>query len=67
MEVGGAHAWWKKTVSIVSFEDSQLLFQFLTPHASDMLDPRNVVPYYEMKHYPTNNFGHLEPRTPVDS
>ena len=28
-----------KTVSIVGFEDSQLLFQFLTPHASDMFGP----------------------------
>ena len=36
-----------KTRSLVSFANSQLLFQFLTPHASDMLDPRNVVPYYK--------------------
>ena len=37
----------EKTVSVVSFANSQLLLQFLTPHTSDMLDPRNVVPYYE--------------------
>ena len=34
-----------KTATVHSFTNSQLLFQFLTPHASDMLDPRNVVPY----------------------
>ena len=36
-----------KTVEVERFANSQLLFQFLTPHASDMLDPRNVVPFYE--------------------
>ncbi len=30
------------------YEDSQLLFQCRTTHDSDMLDPRNVVPYYEI-------------------
>ena len=44
-----------KSVSVVGFLDSQLLFQFLTPHASDMLDPRNVVPYYEMPIFRTTN------------
>ncbi|MFM7990045.1 MAG: phage major capsid domain-containing protein, partial [Candidatus Fonsibacter sp.] len=37
----------EKTATVVEFNNSRLLFQFLTPHASDMLDPRNVVPYYE--------------------
>ena len=41
----------KKNASIVSFADSQLLFQFLTPHASDMLDPRSVVPFYDLPVY----------------
>ena len=42
-----------KTVSGMGFTNSQLLFQFLTPHASDMLDPRNVVPYYEVPIFKT--------------
>jgi hypothetical protein len=37
-----------KTASVVSFTNSQLLFQFMTPHPSDRLEPRNVVPFYEM-------------------
>ena len=45
----------EKSVSVVGFLDSQLLLQFLTPHASDMLDPRNVVPYYEMPIFRTTN------------
>ena len=36
------------TATVESFQNSRLLFQFITPHASDMLDPRNVVPYYEV-------------------
>jgi hypothetical protein len=31
----------------------QLLFQLLTPHASDLLPARNVVPYYELPRYIT--------------
>jgi len=63
MNGGNANrAWWSstdmiKTATVVSYEDSQLLFQFLTPHASDMLDPRNVVPYYEIPVYNTNMFS----------
>ena len=34
-----------KNVTIDSFADSTLLFQFLTPHPSDLLEPRNIVPY----------------------
>jgi hypothetical protein len=48
-----------KSVSVVEFNDSQLLFQFLTPHASDMLDPRNVVPFYELPIYRTSNLPTL--------
>jgi hypothetical protein len=42
-----------KTAQIESFENSQLTFQFLTPHASELLPSRNVVPYYEMPVYRT--------------
>ena len=51
-----------KTVEVESFSDSQLIFQFLTPHASDMLDPRNVVPFYELPVYRTSNFDLLPAR-----
>ena len=35
------------------------LFQFMTPHASDMLDPRNVAPYYEVQVFRTlGNLAH---------
>ena len=37
-----------KTATVHTFVNSRLLFQFITPHASDMLDPRNVVPFYEV-------------------
>ena len=47
------------SASTVSFADSQLLFQFLTPHASDMLDPRNVVPFYELPVYRSTNLPDL--------
>ncbi|MFM7988392.1 MAG: hypothetical protein ACKPKO_54680, partial [Candidatus Fonsibacter sp.] len=43
----------RKTATVVSYEDSQLIFQFITPRSSDMLDPRNVVPYYEIPVYKT--------------
>ena len=48
-----------KHATIEEFQDSQLLFQFITPHASDMLDPRNVVPYYETAIYKTTGFEYL--------
>jgi len=52
----------KKSVSIHSFTESRLLFQFLTPHASDMLDPRNVVPFYELPIYRSTNHPALPTR-----
>jgi hypothetical protein len=33
--------------------DSELIFSFLTPHASDLMSARNVVPYYEVPRYIT--------------
>ena len=65
MNGGNANRAWRsgtdipKTATVVSYEDSQLLFQFTTPHASDMLDPRNVVPYYEIPVYKTTMFQDL--------
>ena len=51
-----------KTVEVEGFTNSQLLFQFLTPHASDMLDPRNVVPFYEFPVFRTSNNSILPAR-----
>ena len=53
---------YSKSVTIDNFADSTLLFQFLTPHSSDLLEPRNVVPYYELPIYRTTNFDILPPR-----
>ncbi|MFM7979877.1 MAG: phage major capsid domain-containing protein, partial [Candidatus Fonsibacter sp.] len=52
----------RKTATVVSYEDSQLIFHFLTPHSSDMLDPRNIVPYYELPVYKTTGFENLPSR-----
>ena len=41
-EVGGAY-----------FTNTQLLLNFLTPHPSDMLPARNIVPFYELPRYIT--------------
>ena len=49
-------------VEVKKFADSQLLFQFLTPRASDMLDPRRVVPFYGFPVYKTSNNVVLQPR-----
>jgi hypothetical protein len=35
------------------FTNSYLLFNFLTPHPSDMLPARNIVPFYELPRYIT--------------
>jgi hypothetical protein len=35
------------------FENTQLLMNFLTPHPSDMLPARNIVPFYELPRYIT--------------
>ena len=42
-----------KRAYVDSFSNSQLAFTFRTPHASDMLEPRNVVPFYELPLYRT--------------
>ena len=50
------------TATVELFGNSQLIFQFITPHASDMLDPRNVVPYYEIPIYKSTGFQDLNGR-----
>ena len=46
-----------KTATVQGFGESTLIFTFLTPHASDMLEPRNVVPYYELPIYRSTNLN----------
>lgn len=43
------------TVTPLSFNNSQLLLNFLTPHPSDLIPARNVVPYYELPRYISNS------------
>ena len=49
----------RKSVSVVSYEDSQLIFQFLTPEGSSMLDTRIVVPCYELPIYRTTGYSDM--------
>ena len=37
------------------FSNTKLLFNFLTPHPSDLLPARNIVPFYELPRYITSN------------
>ena len=43
------------TARVMEFINSRELLQLLTPHASQMLTSRNVVPYYELPVYRTGN------------
>ena len=51
-----------KTASIVKVTDSTLYMEFLTPKASDMLESRNVVPFYQMPVFKSNNYQAIEGR-----
>ena len=42
------------TGSSTLFSDTQLLFNFLTPHPSDLMPARNIVPFYELPRYITS-------------
>jgi hypothetical protein len=50
--------------SVVNFTNSQLLFNFLTPHPSDLLPARNAVPYYELPRFITSNLSSIAGYTP---
>jgi hypothetical protein len=47
------------SIVVSSFSDARLVFQFLTPHPSDLLPARNVVGFYELPRYISNNFDAL--------
>ena len=42
---------------------STLLFQFISPHPSDLMPSRNVVPYYELPRYFTTGLNDMAPGT----
>ena len=42
------------TGSSTLFSETQLLFNFLTPHPSDLMPARNIVPFYELPRYITS-------------
>ena len=42
-----------KSTSFNALSSSRLLFQFLTPHPSDLMPAKNIVPYYELPRYIT--------------
>ena len=52
------------SASVVKFSDSQLIFNFLTPHPSDLLPARNAVPFYELPRFITSNQTNLPAWTP---
>jgi hypothetical protein len=52
-------------VELVSLTEPSLLFTFLTPHPSDLMPARNVVPYYELPRYITQ-IGGIAASNPSD-
>lgn len=46
---------WQQQVTVNAFSNSRLIFNFLTPHPSDLMPARNVVGFYEMPRYITSN------------
>jgi len=49
----GVPEYFTKQAFIQEFSKSELIFQFLTPHASELLPSRNTIPFYEMPVYRT--------------
>lgn len=47
------------SVAVNQVIDPTLLFNFLTPHPSDLLPARNVVPYYELPRYISSGFASI--------
>lgn len=46
---------WGQTVTVNNFKSSRLIFNFLTPHPSDLMPSRNVCGFYELPRYITAN------------
>jgi len=52
---------WLTAASVFSFTNSRLIFNFLTPHPSDLLPARNAVPFYELPRFITSNLASISP------
>ena len=48
-------------ISVASFTASSLLFNFLTPHPSDLMPARNAVPFYELPRFITSGLPTANP------
>lgn len=46
---------WIQTASVASISNTRLLFNFLTPHPSQLFPARNAVPYYELPRFLTSS------------
>lgn len=46
---------WITGMSVVNFTNTKLIFNFLTPHPSDLLSARNAVPFYELPRFITSS------------
>ena len=46
-------------IQTLGFANTRLLFTFLTPHPSDLMPAKNIVPYYELPRYITSNLAAL--------
>jgi hypothetical protein len=51
------------STNIPMFANTRLLFNFLTPHPSDLMPARNIVPFYELPRYITSIGNQVEPAT----
>jgi hypothetical protein len=49
--------------SVLSFASSRLIFNFLTPHPSDLMPARNAVPFYELPRFITSGLPAINPTT----
>jgi hypothetical protein len=54
---------WITSTSTFSFNNTKLLFNFLTPHPSDLMPARNVMPYYELPRFITSNLSQIAANT----
>jgi len=45
------------SVTLSNVNNSRLLFTFLTPHPSDLMPAKNIVPYYELPRYITTQLA----------
>lgn len=52
---------WQQQVTVYNFNNSRLIFNFLTPHPSDLMPSRNVCGYYELPRYITPNNPTFQP------